>query len=158
DGRPTAVTLRADPRAYAVVSFGREGGALFVDHYRGVVLGSLSPVHDALHEVVEWHRWLGSREVGRPITGAANLGFLGLVLFGVYLWWPRRWTREAVKAVTLFRSGLGGRVRARAPDPDPHRRDHVLPVGQQSAVHAHRQRAAARGRAGRRRPGRSGGP
>jgi hypothetical protein len=47
------------------------------------VLGSLSPVHDALHEVVDWHRWLGSREIGRPITGAANLGFLGLVVLGV---------------------------------------------------------------------------
>jgi uncharacterized iron-regulated membrane protein len=111
DVRPTAVTLRADPSASAVVSFGREGGALFVDQYRGVVLGGLSPVHDALHEVVEWHRWLGSREIGRPITGAANLGFLGLVVLGVYLWWPRRWTREAVKAVVLFRSGLGGRAR-----------------------------------------------
>jgi len=111
DVRPTALTLRADPSASAVVSFGREGGALFVDQYRGVVLGGLSPVHVALHEVVEWHRWLGSRDVGRPITGAANLGFLGLVALGIYLWWPRRWTREAVKAVTLFRSGLGGRAR-----------------------------------------------
>ena len=111
DVRPTALTLRADPSAAAVVSFGREGGALFVDQYRGVVLGGLSPVHDALHEVVEWHRWLGSRENLRPITGAANLGFLGLVVVGVYLWWPRRWTQEAVKAVTLFRPGLGGRAR-----------------------------------------------
>ncbi len=111
DVRPTAMTFRADPTASAVVSFGREGGALFVDRYRGVVLGGLSPVHDALHEVVEWHRWLGSREIGRPITGAANLGFLGLVVLGLYLWWPRRWTREAVKAITLFRSGLGGRAR-----------------------------------------------
>lgn len=111
DVRPTAVTLRADPAAAAVVSFGREGGALFVDQYRGVALGGLSPLHDALHEVVEWHRGLGSREIGRPITGAANLGFLGLVVLGVYLWWPRRFTREALKAVTLFRSGLGGRAR-----------------------------------------------
>jgi uncharacterized iron-regulated membrane protein len=111
DVRATAVTLRADPTASAVVSFGREGGALFVDQYRGVVLGGLSPVHDALHEVVEWHRWLGSREIGRPVTGAANLGFLGLVVLGVYLWWPRRWTRETVRAVTLFRSGLGSRAR-----------------------------------------------
>ncbi|HEY7434979.1 MAG TPA: PepSY-associated TM helix domain-containing protein [Methylomirabilota bacterium] len=111
DVRPTALTLRADPTASAVVSFGREGGALFVDPYRGVVLGGLSPVHEALHEVVEWHRWLGSREVGRSVTGAANLGFLALVVLGVYLWWPRRWTREAVKAVTLFRGGLGGRAR-----------------------------------------------
>ncbi|MGH7364928.1 MAG: PepSY-associated TM helix domain-containing protein [Candidatus Rokuibacteriota bacterium] len=109
--RPTAVTLRADPTASAVVSFGREGGALFVDQYRGLVLGGLSPVHEALHEVVEWHRWLGSREIGRPITGAANLGFLGLVMLGVYLWWPRRFTRETVKAVALFRPGLGGRAR-----------------------------------------------
>ena len=79
DVRPTALTLRADPSASAVVSFGREGGALFVDQYRGVALGGLSPVHDALHEVVEWHRWLGSRDNLRPVTGAANLGFLGLV-------------------------------------------------------------------------------
>jgi uncharacterized iron-regulated membrane protein len=111
DVRPTALTLRAEPTASAVVSFGREGGALFVDQYRGVVLGGLSPVHDALHEVVEWHRWLGSRETLRPVTGAANLGFLGLVVLGVYLWWPRRWTREAVRAVTLFRPGLAGRTR-----------------------------------------------
>jgi uncharacterized iron-regulated membrane protein len=109
--RPTAVTLRSDPTASAVVSFGREGGALFVDRYRGVVLGGLSPVHDALHEIVEWHRWLGFRDIGRPITGAANLAFLGLVVLGVYLWWPRRWTSEAVKTITLFRSGLGGRAR-----------------------------------------------
>lgn len=109
--RPTAVSLRSDPTASAVVSFGREGGALFVDQYRGVVLGGLSPVHDALHEVVEWHRWLGSREIGRPVIGVANLAFLGLVVFGVYLWWPRRWTAEAVKAVILFRSGLTGRAR-----------------------------------------------
>jgi hypothetical protein len=33
--------LRADPGASAVVSFGREGGALFVDQYRGVVLGGV---------------------------------------------------------------------------------------------------------------------
>ncbi|MGH7365823.1 MAG: PepSY-associated TM helix domain-containing protein [Candidatus Rokuibacteriota bacterium] len=109
--RPTAVTLRADPTASAVVSFGREGGALFVDQYRGVVVGGLSPVHHALHEVVEWHRWLGSREIGRPLTGAANLGFLGLVVLGAYLWWPRRFTRETVKAATLFRPGLSGRAR-----------------------------------------------
>jgi uncharacterized iron-regulated membrane protein len=68
DQRPAMVTLRSDPSASAVVSFGREGGALFIDPYRGTVLGELSPAHAFLHEVVEWHRWLGSREMGRPIT------------------------------------------------------------------------------------------
>ncbi len=109
--RPSIVTLRADPTAAFVVSFGRDGGALFIDPYRGTVLGGFSPVHDLLHEVVEWHRWLGSREVGRPVTGAANLGFLGLVVLGVYLWWPRRWTRAALRPVTWFDSRLHGRAR-----------------------------------------------
>ncbi len=111
DARPTAVTIRSDPATTAIVSFGREDGALFVDPYRGTVLGGLSPAHDALHTVVEWHRWLGSREIGRPITGAANLAFTGLIVLGVSLWWPRRWTFEAVKAVTLFNWRLGGRAR-----------------------------------------------
>lgn len=111
DLRPSVVTLRADPTAALVVSFGRDGGALFIDPYRGTVLGAFSRVHDLLHEVVEWHRWLGSREIGRPITGAANLGFLGLIVLGVFLWWPRRWTRAAVRQVTVFDPRLRGRAR-----------------------------------------------
>lgn len=109
--RPSIVTLRADPTAALVVSFGRDGGALFIDPYRGTVLGSFSRLHDLLHEVVEWHRWLGSREIGRPVTGAANLGCLGLVVLGICLWWPRRWTRGAIRPVTLFDSRLHGRAR-----------------------------------------------
>ena len=35
------MTLRSDPTASAVVSFGHEGGALFIDPYRGAVLGGL---------------------------------------------------------------------------------------------------------------------
>ena len=111
DQRPSIVTLRSDPAAALVVSFGRDGGAVFVDPYRGTVLGGLSPVHDFLHEVLEWHRWLGNREVGKPITGAANLAFLGLVVFGAYLWWPRRWTAAALRQVTWFDLRLCGRAR-----------------------------------------------
>jgi len=109
--RSSIVTLRSDPAAALVVSFGRDGGALFVDPYRGTVLGGFSRVHDFLHEVVEWHRWLGAREVGRPITGAANLGFLGLVSLGVFLWWPRRWTAAGLRQVTRFDLSLRGRAR-----------------------------------------------
>ena len=75
------------------------------------MLGGLSPVHDFLHDVVEWHRWLGSRDLGRPIIGAANLGFLTLVGLGVYLWWPRRWTGETVRRALLFDARLRGRAR-----------------------------------------------
>jgi uncharacterized iron-regulated membrane protein len=111
DVRASIVTLRSDPTAALVVIFGRDGGALFVDPYRGTVLGGFSRMHDVLHEVAEWHRWLGARDVGRPITGAANLGFLGLVSLGVFLWWPRRWTAAGLRQVTRFDLSLRGRAR-----------------------------------------------
>ncbi len=111
DRRPSAVTLRADPTAALLVAFGRDGGALFVDPYRGTVLGGRSRMHRFLDEVLEWHRWLGHRELGRPITGAANLAFLGLVVFGVYIWWPRGRTAAARRQVASFDRRLRGRAR-----------------------------------------------
>lgn len=111
DRRPSIVTLRSNPTAALVVSFGRDGGAVFVDPYRGTVLGGPSPAHDFLNKVLEWHRWLGMREAGKPITGAANLAFFGLVVFGVYLWWPRRWAGAALRQVTRFDRRLRGRAR-----------------------------------------------
>ncbi len=39
-------------------------------------------------------------------------GFLlFLVLSGVFLWWPRNWTRAALRNVTFFRRGLTGKPR-----------------------------------------------
>lgn len=63
-----------------------------------------------------WHRWLGTkagaaRDKARAVTGAFNLAFLFLVLSGLYLWWPRRWTRSALRNVTLFRGGLSSKAR-----------------------------------------------
>ena len=124
--------------------------------HRRAVLGSGSRVHDAMHVIEDWHRWLGSRDVGRPYTGACNLAFLGLAISGLYLWWPRRWTRHVLRGSTLLRrepARAGPRlelaqrhrllVRAGAHRPDGHRRRHVLPVGERPALPAHRQRAAA---------------
>jgi uncharacterized iron-regulated membrane protein len=104
------VIVRSDPIASVVVSLGGED-AVFVDPYQGRVLGPLSGLHRAMHTVVEWHRWFGSRELGRPVTGACNLAFLGLALSGLSLWWPRGGSRPAVRAVTVLDLGLRGRAR-----------------------------------------------
>jgi uncharacterized iron-regulated membrane protein len=45
------------------------------------------------------------------VTGIANLGFLFIVLSGIYLWWPRHWTRRTLRSVTLFRRGLRSKAR-----------------------------------------------
>lgn len=110
-GRPSAVTIGSDPSASVVVSFGKEGGNLYLDPYTGAVLGKDSRMHDFLHFVEEWHRWLAVKDIGKPVTGAANLFFLFLVISGLYLWFPRRSTKTAFKAVAVPSLKLKGRAR-----------------------------------------------
>ena len=61
------------------------------------------------------HRWFALegkyRIVGRTFTATANLGFLFLVVSGVYLWWPSTGSRVAWRQVLWFRRGLSGRAR-----------------------------------------------
>jgi uncharacterized iron-regulated membrane protein len=52
-----------------------------------------------------------ARPRGKAITGASNLGFLFIVVSGIYLWWPRHWTRRTVRNATLFRRGLRSKAR-----------------------------------------------
>jgi uncharacterized iron-regulated membrane protein len=115
EGRPTAVTWRAGEDRPVEVAFGREK-TVFVDPYTGAVLGQgAAGVRAFFRGVTDWHRWLAagdeSRDRGKAITGAANLGFLFLVLSGFYLWWPRNWTRRVLRGVTWFQGGLSPKAR-----------------------------------------------
>ena len=114
-GSPSSVAWRADPDAPVAVSYGRERTA-YVNEYTGAVLGEGDEGVRAFFDgVTGWHRWLGAgddgRSTGRAVTGACNLGFLFLVVSGLYLWWPRNWTRRALRNVTLFRRGLSPKAR-----------------------------------------------
>jgi uncharacterized iron-regulated membrane protein len=111
----SSLTIQADPAAPAQVGLGRER-TLFVDPYSGEILGEGSPtVRAAFHRITDWHRWLGAgeegRDEGRKVTGACNLAFLFLVISGLYLWVPRKWTRQQVRNVAWFRGGLSARAR-----------------------------------------------
>lgn len=110
-GRLSQVTLSADPAASVTVSFGKENGALYLDPYRGVVLGGESGARAFLHTVEELHRWLGAREIGKPITGAAGLAFAFLLVSGLICWWPRKRTRGAFRAISIPNLRLKGRAR-----------------------------------------------
>jgi uncharacterized iron-regulated membrane protein len=105
EGPPTNVTLSAHPTTAALINFGREQVVL-IDPYTGAVLGEgATTLRGFFRVVTDWHRRLGtqgeSREIGRAVTGACNAVFVVLVISGFYLWWPRRWTRVALKAVTV---------------------------------------------------------
>jgi uncharacterized iron-regulated membrane protein len=113
DASPSTVTLRADVDAPVAVALGREG-TILVNQYTGEVLGEGSKsIRNFFRVITDWHRWLGAdtdnRAVAKAITGACNLGFLFIVVSGIYLWWPRKW--EQVKGVIWFRRGLPGKAR-----------------------------------------------
>ena len=112
--QPTGVVLRNEPTASVAVGFGRDG-ATYVNPYTGTVLGEGSKLHDWFHDVIDWHRWLGTegegRATGRAITGACNLAFFWLAVTGVYLWWPRSWYWRGLKPSLLFNYHLRGKAR-----------------------------------------------
>lgn len=115
DARPTGVVVRSDRSAPVAVAFGREG-TLFVDRSTGAVLGEgARGVRRFFDANTSLHRWLAlkgeARETGKAITGAANLAFLFIVLSGLVIWIPRRFTRTAFRNATFFRRGLRGRAR-----------------------------------------------
>lgn len=111
----STITVRADRAAPAAI--GLTGGrTIFVNPYTGEMLGEgAKGVRDFFQSLREWHRWLGARgdnrATARAITGACNLGFLFLVVSGIYLWWPRKIAWSQVKNVLWFRRGLQGRTR-----------------------------------------------
>lgn len=112
---PSGVTLYSEEARPATVAF-PGGRTLFVNPYTGEALGEGSPrVRAFFRSVTDWHRWLGAsgegRDTARAVTGASNLLFLFIVASGFYLWWPSKWTRKSLRAVTWFRRGQNGKAR-----------------------------------------------
>jgi uncharacterized iron-regulated membrane protein len=107
---PSGFTFKNEPTAAVLVNFGRER-AVFFDPYTGAALGEVSKLRGFLHEVEHLHRDLLIGQNGKKITGACSLAFLGLVLSGLYLWWPRKWTASALSAITVPSLQLRGKAR-----------------------------------------------
>ncbi len=111
----SGVTYYSDPEMPVSVQFGR-GKSSYADPHTGESLGEGNV---RLKGFFAWtlrlHRWLTlegtSREVGGNITKAANLVFLFLVVSGLYLWFPKRWSRAAWRAVATLQFRLKGRAR-----------------------------------------------
>jgi uncharacterized iron-regulated membrane protein len=112
---PTGITLRARADAPATVTL--EGNkSLLVDPYTGAVIGEPpAGLRSFFRTMTTWHRYIAlegaSRATGKAITGAANLGFLFLVISGLYLWFPRVWNWLQFRNVLWFRGGLPSKAR-----------------------------------------------
>ena len=114
-GLVTSVVLRRDPREPAIVRLER-GGSIYVDRFTGEFLGDGNTrMRRFLRSVMYWHRWFALegeyRIIGRTFTATANLGFLFLIISGLFLWWPSTGSLAAWRQVLWFRRGLRGRAR-----------------------------------------------
>jgi uncharacterized iron-regulated membrane protein len=115
DARPASIIVSADPHAAVAFSLGRDQ-TVYANPYTGEVRTPASTrVHDVLHMMEEWHRWLAlsgdHRPVGKLVNGTANAAFFVLAVTGLYLWLPRTWSWRGVKAVAVFNWRLAGKAR-----------------------------------------------
>lgn len=113
-GQPPSVTVRADLSAPIELSYGRERTVL-VSPYTGQILGDAPKTTRAFFSRMEKvHRALGGalrKSFGHSLTSLCNLVFLGLVISGIYLWFPKQWTVKHIRPAIWFRKGLSGRPR-----------------------------------------------
>ena len=114
-----SVVMRAEPDQPLTIRFReRDRAALLVDPWRGTTVQAPPPGRGQafFSALRRWHRWVGAtgtewRARFRAATGAANLAFLFLVLSGLYLWWPSKWTKQRLVATTVPRLTATGKAR-----------------------------------------------
>ena len=110
----TGITIGSRRDATAVLA--TSGGDVHLDAYSGRTLGAgAAGMRQFMSDVRVWHRYLGvagdNRPFAKSITGWSNFIFAFIVLSGLYLWFPRKWTWRHVRPVVLFKGGLAGKAR-----------------------------------------------
>ena len=90
--------------------------AVYLDAYSGRVLGEArTGMREFMSDMRAWHRWLAyegeGRTTARAITGWSNVAFLFIVVSGLYLWFPRRWSWQHLRPTVLFTRGARGKAR-----------------------------------------------
>lgn len=111
---PTGMIVSYDPTQAVAFQYGKEK-TVFVNPYSGEILGEGAKGTRGFFQFVTGvHRWLAmkgdAQKTGQSINSAAALVFFFLILSGLVLWIPKRWTRRGVKVITLFQKGLKGRA------------------------------------------------
>ncbi len=114
-----SVAVRVQAERPVVVRFvDRERAALNLDPYTAapIVVATDGAGQRFFSAMRRWHRWVGAtggewRTRLKAVSGAANLGFVLLILSGLWIWWPRNWRWSALRSVTWFRRGLGAKAR-----------------------------------------------
>jgi uncharacterized iron-regulated membrane protein len=80
----------------ALTYFGAVGyfQSVFINPYTGAVTGTRDYKYD-FFSIVKYVHWslLLNTDYGQPIVGWSTLIFVLLLITGIVLWWPKRWTK-----------------------------------------------------------------
>lgn len=110
-GMPRAVTVARSPDRVVVVNYGR-GITVYVDPYTGQVrLGDSKDSRSFFRTVTGLHRNLALGLNGGIAVRVATVGLAALCVSGLWLWWPRSWRPQSLRAVLLPRLANAGRTR-----------------------------------------------
>jgi uncharacterized iron-regulated membrane protein len=115
DAKPSNITYQNDKNSAVIVALGREG-QVFVNPYTGAITGEgAHGWRDFFRVTEDAHRWLAlsgsGRQIGKSLNDAANLLFLLLAVSGVYIWFPREFTRKHLAPILWFRKTNSGKAR-----------------------------------------------
>jgi uncharacterized iron-regulated membrane protein len=112
---PPSITISSDPFSPVVFHTGRFT-VLYMNPYNGAVLGhGAVGVRNFFATVEGLHRWFGAygglRNPARSAKAAINLGLLFLLLSGLVLWLPRKFTPKHLNPIVWPKRGLKGRAK-----------------------------------------------
>lgn len=112
---PTGVILNSDPTQPLALQLNRTQTE-FINPYTGESLGSGNTgVRGFFKTILTLHRSLGQdgelKPAGKAVIGAASLSLFLLLISGLILWCPRKWTLLSLRTMTQFRWKLKGRAR-----------------------------------------------
>ena len=110
----SSVAVGSEATDPVIVSAGQR--TFYLDAYSGRLLGEgRQGMRQFMSDMRAWHRWLAyegeGRVTARAVTGWSNVAFLFIVVSGLYLWFPRRWTWQHLRPVVWFTRGARGKAR-----------------------------------------------
>lgn len=111
----SSLVVSADPSAPVEILFGKDE-RLFLDRYSGANLGEgATRVRGFFRTITGLHRWFGASPEKKPLAkavkGIFDIALLLMICSGLYLWWPKSWTKTRLRSSALFRRDLTGRAR-----------------------------------------------
>ncbi len=112
--RATSFTIFVDPAKPAEIAFGHEETVL-LHPCTGAILATDTSWRSFFWKVRELHRAITLQGIEHPslrkIKDAANLGFAFLIVTGLVIWLPRKFSWQHLRPIMVLRTKASGRAR-----------------------------------------------